>query len=360
MSSPEAYYVRLARSVEGPLSRQELLHKAQLNLFSTFHEVSSDRQHWEPLSPALLEKINVSATPESAAEEAGEGADSADELAWLDALERPADQAGEADIAAYGSASASSGAASWFRNTALSAGLLIVAVASLPIPRQDGASGGWWHFSGPWGWTLGVWFLVGLMGLAVALLPARHPRGRVLLGAAAGGWVGGLVLLLESGALGAVVSACAALLPIVAWCVSCSIAGHVDPQLRRSLKNVCPPAAMVWMAVGVAWCVGVVFTLFDDALPLWWIMVTTAVCIPAGLIALSSRGDDRTDSSLQVLLPNLALAIGLLLASAVLGIVQNLGQPGDYHLVQLVTAAVGMIAVGGVAVAAGLDLWTDA
>ncbi|MEM7624850.1 MAG: hypothetical protein AAF333_04400 [Planctomycetota bacterium] len=358
MTETSHYYVRLARTVEGPLSRDELRERLRLNLLSTYHEVSTDQQNWRSLDPAGLGGLLDDLEP---AEANDTDADPKPiDAAWLATLNGlDATPADDTDVLTEAPPTTRP-IRGLVRSIALSSGLLLVIATSFSIPRGDGTGVRWWQHADALSGTLGVWSVLGLAAVAVAFLPDLGWQRRALLALGGLGWICSLLLLRGDEALRVTAALWYWLAPATAWAAAYTIRGTLagvaptptDTSRRTRFLGVAASA-------GAAGLSAVILTLTSRTLPVWWIAVLGLGLSPAAWlvsVAIRQHGGQaarqRPDTDLIILA---LLNLGLLAAVVVLGVQQNLAAGGPHHLGQLVVTSVGFIALTACVVTAGLE-----
>lgn len=363
MSETPTYYVRLARSVEGPLSRSDLLERLRLNLLSTYHEVSIDQKHWRALDPIDLEpEDSATALPDLMDPAAENNEADAAWLATLDKLVEPQSTAEAINVPLPAASPAALLRGGWLsRSTTLSSGMLLMVACNLAIPRSDGTRSGWWQAGDALGWTLGVWAFIGVFVLLAAALPQPRQRGRCLTGLAALGWLVGLLLIGGDAALCATASVWWFVVPALAWSTAYAVRkltgpqGLPTPDPRRRIRLTC-----VVVSACLAWFLSSLFTLTNAGLPDWWLAVLILGLSPAACFLRKAIQPEPAHQYLAELVSAAILAVGMLTATVILGIHQGFVAEKPHDLSQLVVTSVGFIALIGCGVAAGLEYKPDA
>ncbi|MEM9420820.1 MAG: hypothetical protein AAGA25_17475 [Planctomycetota bacterium] len=356
MNPPIVYYVRLARTVEGPLSREEIKHRFELNLLSTYHEVSSDQQEWQPLDISILS--DAGSLLEAIDRKDQASLNEENDAEWMDHLDRL-------------STSERSNAQSHIKpqpfarlshSLMLSAGMLLLLSTNLPLPRSNGSYGGWWLLDEPFSWTLSIWMLAGLSVFISAFAPNRFEKSKLLLALALVGWLSGLMLILgDDDALRMMGVVWWVAIPPIAWCASVAVAKRAGNKQDWHALNGLPQYGLraTIIAVGLAWLAAAVHTLIYSSLPIGWLVFFTATLSPAALLVFEIYRSPTTKLIINRPIPEGLLLLGFLLSSVVLGIQQNIAHDAAHHLSQLVTVGVGMIALAGCVVAAVLESTSD-
>lgn len=176
------YLLRIAGSVTGPFTRDEVARMLDRELLSAVHEVSADGKTWLPIQGGIdrLPQPNSDAAPQS---------DQPD-LSGLIAPSMPA---------AWGSGLAPAAPVGLLavvdamQLTALSCGLLVLFTATLPVGHQEGAPAFAWNLgAGPAVCYAGLWIIV--LGAIAAPWIATLRRGELLAALALSGAVLSLTL----------------------------------------------------------------------------------------------------------------------------------------------------------------------